>query len=188
MIINATQIREGMILRVENDLYRVTWTMHRTPGKGNAVMQTKLKHITSGKNLEQRFMSSERVEKADLDTREYQFLYKDGDDYLFMDNATFEQQPLPNDLIGESAKYLVEGETYLATFYQDEAVGIDLPKTMVLRVISAPPEIKRATATSSMRPVELERNIVINAPGFITEGDLIRFNTESGDYMERVQG
>lgn len=188
MIINALQIREGMILRVENDLYRVTWTMHRTPGKGNAVMQTKLKHIITGKNMDQRFMSSERVEKADLETREYQFLYKDGDEYIFMDNETFEQQPLPNELIGESAKYLVEGETYLATFYQDDAVGIDLPKTMVLRVVSAPPEIKKATATSSMRPVELERNIIINAPGFIQEGDLIRFNTESGEYMERVQG
>ncbi|NBT35551.1 MAG: elongation factor P, partial [Betaproteobacteria bacterium] len=160
MIINALQIREGMILRIENELYRVTWTMHRTPGKGNAVMQTKLKHLTTGKNMEQRFMSAERVEKADLETREYQFLYKDGDDYIFMDNTTFEQQPLPNELIGESAKYLIEGETYLCTFYQEEAVGIDLPKTMVLKVIYAPPEIKKATATSTMRPIELERNIV----------------------------
>ena len=188
MIINALQIREGMILKVEGDLYRVTWTMHRTPGKGNAVMQTKLKHILTGKNMEQRFMSSERVEKADLETREYQFLYKDGEDYLFMDNATFEQQPLPTELIGESAKYLIEGETYLVTFYQEDPVGIDLPKTMTLRVVSAPPEIKKATATSSLRPVTLERDIVINAPGFIQEGDLIRFNTETGEYMERVQG
>ncbi len=188
MIINALQIREGMVLQIEGELYRVTWTMHRTPGKGNAVMQTKLKNIITGKNQDQRFMSSERVEKADLETREYQFLYIDGDDYIFMDNATFEQQPLPNELIGESAKYLIEGETYLVTFYQERAVGIDLPKTMVLRVISAPPEIKKATATNSMRPVELERNIIINAPGFVQEGDLIRFNTETDTYMERVQG
>ncbi|NDD67601.1 elongation factor P [bacterium] len=186
MIINATQIRDGMILRVEGELYRVTWTMHRTPGKGNAVMQTKLKHLITGKNLEQRFMSSERVEKAELENREFQYLYRDEHAHLFMDNQTFEQTPVSDDIIGEGGKYLVEGDTYLLTFYQDDIVGIDLPKTLSLRVTYAPPEIKKATATASMRPVTLERDIVINAPAFIQEGDVVKFNTETGEYLERV--
>jgi elongation factor P len=187
MILNATQIREGMVLVLEGELYRVTWTMHRTPGKGNAVMQTKLKHILTGKNLEQRFMSAERVEKADLETRTMQYLYPDTDGHMFMDNETFEQYTLTADLIGEeTSKYLTEGQGYSVTYYNEAPVGIELPKSMEFKVESAPPEVKRATATNSQRPVTLERGITVNAPGFIKEGDVIRINTETGEYMERV--
>lgn len=187
MQINATQIREGMILLLENELYRVTWTMHRTPGKGNACMQTKLKNILNGRNLEKRFLSNERVEKATLETRSMQFLYKDADGYIFMDNETFDQNPVPDDIIGEAAKYLKEGTSYLITFYDGQIVGMDLPKSMDLRVLSAPPEIKKATAAASLRPVTVENDITVNAPAFIKEGDLIRVNTETGEYIERVK-
>ena len=187
MIINATQVREGMVLVIEGELCRVTWTMHRTPGKGNAVMQTKLKNILTGKNTEARFMSSERVEKADLETRTMQYLYPEADGHVFMDDETFEQHTLNNDLIGEeTSQYLTEGQGYSVTYYQDQAVGIELPKSMEFKVISAPPEVKRATATNSQRAITLERGITVNAPGFIKEGDVVRINTETGEYMERV--
>lgn len=187
MILNATQVREGMVLVIEKELYRVTWTMHRTPGKGNAVMQTKLKNILTGKNLEYRFMSSERVEKAELETRSFQFLYPDTDGFVFMDTENFEQHTLTVDLIGEdTTKYLTEGQSYSVTYYNEQPVGIELPKSMEFRVVSAPPEVKRATATNSLRPVTLDRGIVVNAPGFIKEGDVIRINTETDEYMERV--
>jgi len=187
MILNATQIREGMVLVIDKELYRVTWTMHRTPGKGNAVMQTKLKSILTGKNLEQRFMSAERVEKADLDTRTMQYLYPDADSYIFMDNETFDQNTLSAELIGEeTTKYLTEGQGYSVTYYQDQPVGIELPKSMEFKVVSAPPEVKRATATNSQRAITLERGITVNAPGFVKEGDVVRINTETGEYMERV--
>ena len=187
MQINATQIREGMVLIIDDELYRVTWKMHRTPGKGNACMQTKLKHIQNGRNLEKRFLSSERVQKASLDSRSMQYLYKDAAGYIFMDNETFDQITVPDDVVGESEKFLTEEVDYNITFYDEQIVGFELPKTMDLKVTLAPPEIKKATATSSLRPIELENGMTVNAPAFIKEGDIIKINTETSEYLERVK-
>ncbi len=186
MIINATQIREGMVLNLENELYRVTWTMHRTPGKGNACMQTKLKHLINGKNMEQRFMSDERVEKADLETRDMQYMYEDPEGFVFMDNTDYEQISLSKSLIGEGAKYLIESTNYLVSLFNLEPVGIELPANVVLKVTYAPPEIRKATASSSLRPITVENGMTVLAPAFIKEGDNVRVNTETGDYIERV--
>lgn len=186
MIINATQIRPGMILIIEGALYRVTWTMHRTPGKGNACMQTKLKHIVTGKNLEQRFLSTERAERAELETKELQYLYTDGTDYMFMDNRTFDEYRLAASVIEGAEKFLEEGAVYPATFFDGQPVGLELPKTIKFKVVTAPPQIKKATATNSMRAVTLENDLEILAPGFIKEGDTIRVNTETMEYVERV--
>jgi elongation factor P len=187
MQLNATLIREGMILVIDGDLYKVTYTMHRTPGKGNACMQTKLKNILNGRNLEKRFLSNERVDKAELETRKMQYLYSDGDGYIFMDNETFEQLTLTKDLIGDSGKYLKESENYSVTFYEDNPVGMELPKSIEVKVTMAPPEVKKATANASLRPVELENGMTVNAPTFIKEGDLIKINTETNEYIERVK-
>ncbi len=187
MQINATLIREGMILIIDEELYRVTWKMHRTPGKGNAVMQTKLKNIINGRNMEKRFMSNERVQKASLNSKSMQYIYKEATDYVFMDNETFDQISVSADIIGESEKYLKESEDYEITFYEENVVGFDLPRTLELKVVSAPPEVKKATAAASLRPVECENGIVINAPSFIKDGDIIKINTETGEYLERVK-
>lgn len=187
MQINATQIREGMVLIVDGELYRVTWKMHRTPGKGNACMQTKLKHIINGRNLEKRFLSSERVEKASLDTKSMQYLYNDGTNFIFMDNETFDQIEVSKDIIGASDTFLKEELDYNITFYQDNIVGLDLPTTMDLKVTVAPPEIRKATAASSLRPIELENGLTVNAPAFIKEGDIVKINTETLEYLERVK-
>jgi elongation factor P len=187
MQINATQIREGMVLIIDNELYRVTWTMHRTPGKGNACMQTKLKHIVNGRNLEKRFLSSERVEKALLEARSMQYLYNDGSGFIFMDVTTFDQITLESDLIGDSEKFLKEEIEYQVTFYDEQPMGLELPKTMALVVTYAPPEVRKATASASLRPITCENDIEVNAPSFIKEGDKIRINTETGDYLERVK-
>lgn len=188
MQLQATQIRVGMILLIEKQLYRVVWTMHRTPGKGNACMQTKLKHVQSGKNLEKRFLSSERVEKASLETIDQQYLYAEPDSLVFMDLETFEQQNISKDIIGDGLKFLKEGETYPITIFDGQCIGIDLPNTIELKVTYAPPEIKKATATSSLRPVELENGLTIQAPGFIKENDIIKVNIETLEYLERVNG
>ena len=187
MQINATLIREGMILIIDSELYRVTWKMHRTPGKGNACMQTKLKNIINGRNLEKRFLSSERVEKAQLETRSMQFLYKDGTGYVFMDNENFEQITLNDDLLEGAAQFLKEEINYVVTFHDGNPVGLDLPKHMEIKVTYAPPEVKKATASASLRPVELENGMTINAPTFIKEGDILKVNTETNEYMERVK-
>lgn len=187
MQINATQIREGMVLIVDGELYRVTWKMHRTPGKGNACMQTKLKHIQNGRNLEKRYLSNERVEKASLDSRSMQYLYKDSAGFIFMDNETYEQITILADIIGDAETFLSEEIDYSITFYDGQVVGIELPRTMDLEVTYAPPEIRKATAASSLRPVELINGLTVNAPAFIKQGDIIKINTESLEYMERVK-
>jgi elongation factor P len=187
MIINATQIRVGNILVIDGELYRVTWVMHRTPGKGPASMQTKLKNILNGKNLEHRFASSDKAERADLETRQMQYLYDDGEGLVFMDNENFEQSTVSKDLLSDGTdKFLEEGSSYAVTFHEITAVGLELPNTVELKVTFAPPEIKKATATSQLRAVTCEKDITVQAPPFIKEGDVIRINTDSGEYLERV--
>lgn len=186
MIINATQIREGMILVLDNELYRVTWTMHRTPGKGNAVMQTKLKQLVTGKNLEQRFMSDARVERAELETREMQYLFEDTEAFTFMDTQSYEQIQIEKSIIGDQSRYLLSENMYMIIFYKNEPIGLELPQTVVLTVTYAPPELRKATATNSLRPVTVENGMQINAPAFIKEGDQIKVRTETDEYMERV--
>ncbi len=189
MIIVATQIREGMILNLENELYRVTWTMHRTPGKGNAVMQTKLKNIISGKNLEKRFMSNEKVDKAELMTHDMQFLYEDpGQGLVFMNNTDYEQIILPKDMAGAAVQFLVEGDAYLVSFFGETPVGLEMPTSVTVKIAMAPPDVKRATATNSLRSVETDKGLTVQAPSFIKEGDLIKINTETLAYIERVSG
>ncbi|MBT5855636.1 elongation factor P [bacterium] len=187
MQIIATQIRVGMILDIEGDLYKVTYTQHVTPGKGVACMQTKLKNVVTGKNLEKRFRSADKAERANLETRQMQYLYADQDGFIFMDNESYEQTNVPKDLIGDQAGFLAEEQTYAVSFYEETIVGVDFPPSVVLKVVVAPPEIKKATAAASLRPVEVENGMSVNAPSFIKEGDLIRVNTETGDYIERAK-
>ena len=186
MQINALQIRVGNILVKENELYRVTYTQHVTPGKGVACMQTKMKSIQSGKNLEKRFRSAEFVEKASLESKSMQYLYMEGDDLVMMDNESFEQLQVSVDLLGDGAQFLKEGESYNLSFFNDTVVGVELPKSVALKVTVAPPEVKKATASASLRPVTLENGMEVQAPVFIKEGDTIKINTETMAYIERV--
>ncbi|MEK9656890.1 MAG: elongation factor P [bacterium] len=186
MIVNATQIRVGMILLLDAELYRVLWTMHRTPGKGNACMQTKLKHVLTGKNLEKRFLSTERVERATLDSESMQYLYQEPDALIFMNNETFEQISVSKELLADGVLFLKEGDNYDLTFYESQVVSVQLPLTVNLEVTYAAPEVRKATATSSLRPVEVENGMTIQAPAFIKTGDVIKINTETMSYVERV--
>lgn len=187
MNITATQIRVGNILNLDGELYRVTWTQHVTPGKGVACMQTKLKNIINGKNLEKRFRSADRVEKAHLEERQMQYLYNDREDFIFMDNESFEQTTLPSNLLEGAEVYLVEETVYPVQFHEGTPLGIQLPTNVELKVTMAPPEVKKATATNSLRPIELENGMSVNAPAFVKEGDVIKVNTETGEYVERVK-
>lgn len=186
MLITATQIRVGMILNIEGELYRVTWMSHVTPGKGVACVQTKLKNIINNKNLELRFRSNDKADKAELETHEMQFLYGEPSGYVFMNNADYEQHTLSKDLVGDAAKFLTEGTNYYVSFYNNNPIGVDFPMSVELKVVSAPPEIKKATVTNVLRPVLCENDISVNAPGFIKEGDVIRVNISDGTYIERV--
>ena len=150
-------------------------------------MQTKLKNVLNGKNLEKRFRSADRVEKASLEEKNMQYLYEEPDGLIFMDSETFEQITLAKDLIGESSQFLVEGETYPVSHHGETPLGITLPNTVNLKVTYAPPEVKKATASSSLRPVTVENDMTIQAPVFIKEGDVIKVNVETSEYVERVK-
>ena len=186
MIINALQVREGMIIVIDDELYRVTWTMHRTPGKGDACMQTKLKNIMNGKNLEHRFRSSDKVEKASLSSRKMQYLYQEDESYVFMDQETFDQISVHTDIIGEKVVYLKEGNDYDVSVYEESIVSVDFPNSMIFEVAEAPPEVRKATASASLRPITLENGMVINAPAFIKQGDKVKVNIDTKEYIERV--
>ncbi|MEC8678813.1 MAG: elongation factor P [Candidatus Margulisiibacteriota bacterium] len=183
----ATQIRVGMILKIDGDLYKVNKTQHVTPGKGVACMQTKLKNIFNGKNLEKRFRSADRVERVSVMSKPMQFLYDDPSGYHFMDSETFDQITLETDFVGDKKWYLAEEQVYNVAFYESTPVDIDLPASVEFTVTSAPPEIRKATASSSLRPIEVDNGMTVQAPAFIKEGDKIKVNTETGEYIERVK-
>ena len=187
MNIVATQIRVGMILDVDGELYRVVWTQHVTPGKGVACMQTRMKHIINGKNLDKRYRSADRVERVALVERSMQFLYMETDHAVFMDNETFEQMQMSKELLADELVFLKEGSVFTIGFHDDQPLTLVLPKSMELRVTEASPEVRKATASASLRPVVLENGMTVQAPAFIKEGDLLRVNTETMEYIERVK-
>ena len=183
----ATQIRVGMILLIDDDLYRVNKTHHVTPGKGVACMQTKLKNIINGKNLEKRFRSADRVTRVSVVSKPMQFLYHDPSGFHFMDMTSFDQITLSIEFIGKKKWYLTEETSYSMLFYETTPVDIELPASVELTVSVAPPEIRKATASASLRPVEVENGMTVHAPSFIKEGDRIKVNPNTGDYIERVK-
>ena len=183
----ATQIRTGMILKVDGELYKVYKTQHVTPGKGVACMQTKLKNIFNGKNLEKRFRSADKVERVSVVSKPMQYLYDDHNGYHFMDSETFDQITLATDFVGEKKWYLVEEQIYNIAFYDVTPVDIELPTSVEFTVTTAPPEIRKATASSSLRPIEVDNGMTVQAPAFIKEGDRIKVNPETGEYIERVK-
>ena len=161
----ATQIRVGMILKVDGDLYKVNKTQHVTPGKGVACMQTKLKNIFNGKNLEKRFRS-DRVERVSVISKPMQYLYDDHQGFHFMDNETFEQVTLETDFVGDKKWYLTEEQSYNVAFHESTPVDIELPSSVEFTVTTAPPEIRKATASSSLRPIEVDNGMTVQAPAY----------------------
>lgn len=187
MKLKAIQLRKGMIIIFNDDLYMLTNVMHITPGKGQAAVQTKMKSIKTGTNAEKRFRSDENVEKADLQTRNMEFLYQDGSDYIFMDKETFDQFPLNTDLIGDNALYLLPNTSIDVSFHENEAIGIELPLTVELKVVDTDPNLKTATVTSSYKPATLETGLKVQVPQFIKEGETLRIDTRDGKYLERAK-
>lgn len=187
MKLKATQLRKGMIIIFNDDLYTLTDVMHITPGKGQAAVQTKMKNIKTGTNAEKRFRSDDNVEKATLDTRSMEYLYDDGDNYYFMDQETFDQIPLHSDLLGDANLYLLPNTVVEVSFFENNAIGIDLPNTVDLKVVETEPTMKTATITSSYKPATLETGLKIQVPQFISEGEVVRVDTRDGKYLERAK-
>jgi len=187
-MIAATQIKRGMTIKLNNELYRVFSFQHITPGNWRGMVQTKLKSIKSGSIIEHRFRSEDRVEQAYLETHEMEYLYSDGTDYHFMNTETFEQFHLPADLLEDTIPYLIPNIRIQVEFYEGIPIGIELPPSVEMKVVSTEPSIKGATVSNVNKPATLETGLVIQVPPFVNEGEMIRVDTSDGKYMERVKG
>jgi elongation factor P len=184
--LQATRLRKGNLIKVGNDLFRILELHHLTPGNKRAHIQVRMRNIRTGTLADQKFRAEEDVERATLDEREMQYLYSDGDDFYFMDTATYEQIHISAEALGDSKDYLVPEMTIRVEFYDVEPVGIELPPTVDLVVKNTVPGIKGATASAQVKPATLETGLVVNVPSFVNEGDKIRINTETGEYQGRV--
>ena len=184
---STSDLKNGVIINFNNELHSVISVEHRTPGNLRAFYQVKLKNLKNGKTMENRFRSGESIQLERLDTGNYQYLYKDGEDYVFMENETFEQVTIAGDIIGKGGDYLKEGEIVQIMFHNSNPLSIEIPPHVFLKVISAPPGVKGDTATGATKPVELETGATVNAPLFINEGDVLKVDSRTGDYIERAK-
>jgi elongation factor P len=170
-----------------NELYTVVEFQHVKPGKGGAFVRTKLKNVKSGRVIENTFRSGESIDVVRLDEKDMQFLYQEGDHFIFMDNETYEQIPIPESIVGENRKYLKEGENCHVSFNGNQAVSFSVPNFIILRVAETDPGVKGDTVSGGSKPAKLETGAVVNVPFFINVGDLIRVDTRSNEYLERVK-
>ncbi|MCP3980187.1 MAG: elongation factor P [bacterium] len=183
----ATNIRKGHVIKREGVLYRVMAMDHITPGKGQAVVQTKLRNLIDGSQTEVRWRSSEDVEQATIETREMQYLYNDADGYHFMDLGSYEQIALAADLLGDAVRYLVPDLTLMMGWHDGSPVGVDLPAIVELKIVETSPSIKGATATKQRKPAKVETGLIVQVPPFIEEEEVIRVSTADGSYSGRVE-
>jgi elongation factor P len=184
--VKATQLRPGMVIQHEGQLYTVFSTDHRTPGNKRGSMQTRLKNLKSGIMIDYRFRAEEFVDRAILDSIEYEYLYSEGDDFHFMNTETYEQMHLTRELLGETVYYLIPNTVLKVEFFEEKAIGIDLPDTMDLKVIQTEPTLQKATASAVGKPATLETGLVVSVPPFVNEGDRIRVDTSEARYVQRV--
>ncbi len=186
MFIKSTDLRVGHKIEHNNDLWVVMETMHRTPGKGNALMQVRLRSLRTGRSTNERFRSTEHVRQADLEIKKMQFLYESEGLYTFMDNETYDQIQIGAEALGEGARYLTENLEVMVQFHEGRPLGIELPPKVVLRVVEAEPGVKGDTVSNVTKPALTESGLTVQVPIFVNEGDLIRVNTETGQYVERA--
>jgi elongation factor P len=184
--IQATRLKKGMLVKLGEDLFRVLDLQHFTPGNKRGFVQAKMRNIRTSTLTDHKFRSEDDVERATLDEREMQYMYKDGDAFHFMDTSTYEQLHIDIEVLGDAASYLVPEATIRVEFYGSEPVGLELPQTVDLKLEDTVPGIKGATASAQVKPATLETGLVVQVPPFVNVGDLVRVNTETGEYLRKV--
>ena len=185
MLIQATQLRVGMVLEYNNDLWRVMSITHITPGNWRGMVQTKLRNIKSGSQTENRFRSEDRVERIILSQVMMQFLYQDGDDYNFMNTENYEQITIPRDLIEDVAGFLTPNMEVQVEFHETTPLNVTPPKTVDLKVVRTDPGMKNAAVTNTLKSATMETGLVVQVPHFVNEGEVITINTETHEYAGR---
>ena len=186
MKINAGEIRVGMLLEHKNDLWEVLKTQHVKPGKGGAFAQVEMKSVNKNTKLNERFRSSETVEKASLEEISYNFLYKDENDFFFMEPKSFDQIQIKKDLIGEKGKLLTENLEVNVSFYNELPISVDLPKQVTCKIETTDAAIKGQTVSSSYKPAVLDNGLNIQVPPFIEAGDDVIVDTRNLEYIKKI--
>jgi elongation factor P len=184
--ISGSDIRPGMVIEYDGSLWAAVKTSAVKPGKGPAYNQVELKNILDGRKLNQRFGGSDRVDETEVERRQFQFLYKQGDQLIFMDTATYDQIELSEDFVGERSTFLQDGMNVQVQLHQDRPIGIKLPETVVLAIVEADAHIKGQTATSSYKSATLENGLRIQVPPFIDTGEKVVVSTDDVAYVRRA--
>jgi elongation factor P len=185
-MISATQMRPGMVIKYNNELYTVFSVSHRTPGNLRGFVQAKMRSLRSGTMTENRFSSEDKVEKAIMEQHDMEYLYDDGEYYYFMNIETYEQMHLMKDLLGDAVNYLIPNLKVSVEFYEGKPMGVELPATVDMTVVETEPGLKGATVSNVTKPAKMETGLVVQVPPFITEGEKIRVNTAEGTYLARA--
>lgn len=185
-MLSISEIKTGKVIKINNQPYVVTKTDHHKMGRGGAVLKTKLRNLIDGRVLEQTFQGVQQAEEAETETKKANFLYKDASDAYFMENESYEQFTLALEDLGDQTKFLKDGTEVSVLYFEGKPVTIQLPIKMEFKVISAPPGIKGNSAGNVNKQVEIETGTTISVPMFVEEGDIIRINTDSGEYVERA--
>ena len=184
--ITTNDIKNGMTLELEGVLFQIVDFQHVKPGKGHAFVRTTLKNVRSGSVVDRTFRAGEKVERAVIDNREMNFLYRDGTDYVFMDNSTYDQLTVSPTVLGDAGNYIVDGSTVVLRMYGDEVVDTELPAAVELNIAETEPGVQGDRVSGARKPATLETGVVVQVPLFVNIGDKVRVDTRSGDYITRV--
>jgi elongation factor P len=185
-MISATQLRPGMVIKFNNELYSVFKMEHRTPGNLRGFVQAKMRNFKTGTMIEHRFSSEDKVERASLDEQEMEYLYDDGEYFYFMNTETFEQLHLMKDLLGDATNFLIPQLKVNVEFYEGKPISVELPPSVDLKVVETEPGLKGSTVSNVTKPATLETGLVVQVPPFISEGEKIRVSTSESTYLERA--
>jgi elongation factor P len=185
-MISSNDFRTGVTVEIDNDVWQVVDFQHVKPGKGAAFVRAKMKNLRTGAVIERTFNAGEKLPKAHIDRRDMQYLYYNDEMYHFMDNETYEQQALSAEQLGDATNFLKENMNIAVMFFQNSIIGVDLPFSVELKVIETDPGIRGDTATGGSKQAKLETGFVVRVPLFIEEGEVLRIDTRSGDYIERA--
>ena len=185
MSVSTNDLKRGMTLDLDGTLYQVIEFQHVKPGKGGAFVRTKLRNVRTGGVVDRTFNAGVNIGLAIVERKEMQFLYKDGDDFVFMDTESYDQHHVPSGIVGEMANYLTEGATAIVAMHQGVAIGAELPASVVLRVASTDPGVKGDRVSGALKPATLETGLVVQVPLFVEEGDALKVDTRTGQYLTR---
>jgi elongation factor P len=185
-LISSNDFRNGVTIELDGQIFVVVEFLHVKPGKGAAFVRTKLRNIENGGVTERTFRAGEKVPRAHLERREMQYLYRSADDFSVMDSESFEQVLLSAEYLGDQALYLKENMAVIAVKYKDRMIGVELPNSVELTVVETDPGVRGDTASGGSKPAKLETGLIVQVPFFINEGDVLRVDTRTGQYIERA--